>query len=64
VLTLAFLVKGILGASKVMMESSVELIEKHDLHPVIKVFAWKDAAAAFEAMRSQEFVGKIVIEVD
>ena len=56
-------VKGILGNSKVMLERAVSLTEEHDLHPEINVFAWEDAKPAFEALRSQSCVGKIVIQV-
>ncbi|TVY14070.1 Zinc-type alcohol dehydrogenase-like protein [Lachnellula arida] len=55
--------KGILGNSKVMLEQTVALTEEHDLHPEINVFAWTDAKKAFEALRAQNSVGKIVIRV-
>ncbi|TVY28892.1 Zinc-type alcohol dehydrogenase-like protein [Lachnellula hyalina] len=55
--------KGILGNSKVMLEQAVALTEEHDLHPEINVFAWADAKKAFEALRAQNCVGKIVILV-
>jgi D-arabinose 1-dehydrogenase-like Zn-dependent alcohol dehydrogenase len=56
-------VKGILGNSKVMLKQAVALTEEHDLHPEINVFAWEDAKKAYEAMRSHNCVGKIVIQV-
>jgi NADPH:quinone reductase-like Zn-dependent oxidoreductase len=56
-------VKGILGNSKVMLEQAISLTEMHDLHAEINVFEWEDAKEAFEALRSQSCVGKIVIKV-
>ena len=56
--------KGILGYSVAMLERAVRLVEEHGLRPVVgKVYAWGDAHEAFEAMREQRFVGKIVIQV-
>ena len=46
-----------------MLEQAVALTEEHDLHPEINVFAWADAQKAFEALRAQNCVGKIVILV-
>jgi D-arabinose 1-dehydrogenase-like Zn-dependent alcohol dehydrogenase len=57
-------VKGIGGYSKAMLVQGVDLTEKHNLHPVIKVFARLDAVKAFEVLRNQDFVGKVVIKVD
>lgn len=56
-------VKGILGNSKKMLQDVVELVEKHDVHPMIQVFEWEDAPKAYEALRNQNFVGKVVIKV-
>jgi hypothetical protein len=56
-------VKGIIAFSRKMLEQVVDLVEKHDLHPLIKVYEWEDAKEAFEQMKGQDFVGKIVIKV-
>jgi NADPH:quinone reductase-like Zn-dependent oxidoreductase len=57
--------RGILTYSKTMLEEAVRLAEEHNLSPHVgHVFAWKDAAQAFDQMRKQNFVGKIVIKVD
>ncbi|KAJ9605729.1 hypothetical protein H2200_009578 [Cladophialophora chaetospira] len=56
--------KGILIYSKAMLEKAVRLAEEHDIHPQIeKVYTWEDAPQAFERLRSQDFVGKIVVKV-
>lgn len=56
-------VKGILGNSKKMLEQVVELVEKKDLHPPVgAVYEWEDAKKAFERLRSQDFIGKVVIK--
>jgi len=46
-----------------MLEQTVALTEEYDLHPEINIFAWEDARKAYDAMRSRDFVGKIVIQV-
>lgn len=57
-------VKGILIYSKAMLEEAVSLSEEHDIHPQVEeVYAWEDAPKAFERLRSQDFVGKIVVRV-
>ena len=57
-------VRGILIYSKTMIVRAVRLAEEHDIHPKIeKVYEWEDAPKAFERLRSQDFVGKIVIKV-
>jgi NADPH:quinone reductase-like Zn-dependent oxidoreductase len=57
-------VKGILSYSKKMLERAVSLAEEHDIHPRIeKTYEWEDAPAAFDKLRGQDFVGKIVIKV-
>ena len=56
--------RGILIYSKRMLEKAVSLAEEHDIRPQIEeVYAWEDAAKAFERLRSQDFVGKIVVKV-
>ena len=56
--------KGILVYSKTMLEKAVRLAEEHDLHPYIeKAYEWADAPEAFERLRNQDFVGKIVVKV-
>lgn len=58
------IVKGILGNSKRMLEQMVELVEKKDIHPPIgAVYEWEDAKEAFERLKSQDFIGKVVIKV-
>jgi NADPH:quinone reductase-like Zn-dependent oxidoreductase len=50
--------------SKSHLQRAVEIMEKHNLHPLIGgVYGWKDAATAFETMRDGNFVGKLVIKV-
>jgi len=47
-----------------MVEECVEMMEAHDLHPVVaEIFEWQDAPKAFEALLKQNAVGKIVIKV-
>lgn len=47
-----------------MLENTVKFVEEHDIHPVIAhVFEWEDAVKAYEKLRSQNSVGKIVIKV-
>jgi D-arabinose 1-dehydrogenase-like Zn-dependent alcohol dehydrogenase len=47
-----------------MLAEAVDLAEKHDLHPYIAdVYEWEDAPKAFERLREQEFIGKLVIKV-
>lgn len=58
------LVKGIVVFSRAMLERAVALAEEHDLHPYMgKVYDWEEAPQAFEQMRKQNTVGKIVIKV-
>jgi D-arabinose 1-dehydrogenase-like Zn-dependent alcohol dehydrogenase len=57
------LVQGIIGASRKMLEDTVKLVEEHDLHPLITTFEWTDAKKAFEALKGQDVVGKVVIKV-
>jgi NADPH:quinone reductase-like Zn-dependent oxidoreductase len=60
----SILVTGHLASNKVMIEELVELVESHDIHPVIgETFAWRDAPKAFEIMMKQSAVGKIVITI-
>lgn len=57
-------VKGILVFSREMLSRAVALAEEHDLHPYIgKVYEWEDAPKAYEQLRRQDTVGKIVIRV-
>jgi D-arabinose 1-dehydrogenase-like Zn-dependent alcohol dehydrogenase len=57
-------VRGILGFSKKMLEQVVQLVEEHDLKPKIsEVYEWEDAKKAFERLRDQGFIGKIVVKV-
>ncbi|KAH7336029.1 putative alcohol dehydrogenase [Rhexocercosporidium sp. MPI-PUGE-AT-0058] len=60
----AKILKGIAVFSRTMLSRVVELTEEHDLHPCLgKVFEWDEAPEAFELMRKQNTVGKIVIKV-
>jgi D-arabinose 1-dehydrogenase-like Zn-dependent alcohol dehydrogenase len=56
-------VKGIRGQSKTHLVRAVELMEKHDLHPVIHTYEWADAATAFEDSRTSKWPGKLVIKI-
>jgi D-arabinose 1-dehydrogenase-like Zn-dependent alcohol dehydrogenase len=57
-------VKGIVVFSRTMLSKAAALAEEHDLHPyVCKVYDWEDAPEAFEQLRKQNAVGKIVIRV-
>jgi NADPH:quinone reductase-like Zn-dependent oxidoreductase len=57
--------RGILTYSKTMLEEAVRLAEEHDLKPHVgHIYAWENAAQAFDRMRKQDFVGKIVIKVN
>jgi D-arabinose 1-dehydrogenase-like Zn-dependent alcohol dehydrogenase len=57
-------VKGILGFSRAMLVRAVKLVEEYDLHPYIaEVYEWEDAPEAFERLRKQDFVGKLVVKV-
>lgn len=55
-------VRGVLVFSKLSLERAVELAAEFDIHPHVgEVYAWEDAAKSLERLRSQDFVGKIVI---
>jgi D-arabinose 1-dehydrogenase-like Zn-dependent alcohol dehydrogenase len=57
-------VKGIRAFSKTMLVRAVTLAEEYDLHPYIaSTYSWEDAPKAFEQLRKQNFVGKLVIKV-
>jgi NADPH:quinone reductase-like Zn-dependent oxidoreductase len=57
-------VKGISGSSRAMLETVVKLVAEHDLHPYLgNVYEWEDTPKAFERLRGQNFVGKIVVKV-
>jgi D-arabinose 1-dehydrogenase-like Zn-dependent alcohol dehydrogenase len=57
-------VRGILGFSKKMLEQVVQLVEEHDMKPKIsEVYEWEEAKKAFEKLRDQGFIGKIVVKV-
>ena len=56
--------RGKLAASRLMSQEIGSRMEKYNIHPMIgKTFEWKEAHQAFEAMRMQNTVGKIVIKV-
>jgi NADPH:quinone reductase-like Zn-dependent oxidoreductase len=47
-----------------MLEKAVTLMQEHDLHPYIgNIYEWEDALKAFEQLKSQNFIGKLVIKV-
>ncbi|MGH8314973.1 MAG: zinc-dependent alcohol dehydrogenase family protein [Steroidobacterales bacterium] len=55
---------GIYVGSRADFEAMNAFIEKHKLKPVIdKKFEYKDAPAAYDLMKSGDFLGKIVIRV-
>ncbi|HTT01103.1 MAG TPA: NAD(P)-dependent alcohol dehydrogenase [Steroidobacteraceae bacterium] len=55
---------GIYVGSRADFEAMNAFIEKHKMKPVVdRVFAYEDAPAAFDLMRSGNFFGKIVIRV-
>ena len=55
---------GIYVGSRENFEAMNAFIEKHKLKPVIdRTFDFADAKAAFDHMRSGDFVGKIVIRI-
>ena len=55
---------GIYVGSRENFEAMNVFIEKHKLKPVIdRTFDFADAKAAFDHMRSGDFVGKIVIQI-
>ncbi|EXJ85614.1 hypothetical protein A1O1_05980 [Capronia coronata CBS 617.96] len=60
----AKVVRGVMGSRRDMIEKAVQIINDHQLHPVIsKLYQWQDVKAAFEALVSKSGVGKIVIKV-
>ena len=62
--TLTLTVRGHLGSNEAMLGELVDMVEKHDIHPVIgETFVWKDAPKAFESMMKQGTVGKIVVKI-
>ena len=47
-----------------MIQKMLEVIEKHDIHPLIaKVYDFDDAPAAFEALEQGNGVGKLIVKV-
>ncbi|KII90099.1 hypothetical protein PLICRDRAFT_579311 [Plicaturopsis crispa FD-325 SS-3] len=57
-------VHGVLIGSVSQFEAMNRLISARGIHPVVdKVFAFEDAAKAYEYFESQAFVGKVVIKV-
>ncbi|KAF2810547.1 NAD(P)-binding protein [Mytilinidion resinicola] len=56
-------VRGSMAMSKEMVEELVKIVEKFDIHPVVsKVFEFDEALKAYEALREQQDIGKIVIK--
>lgn len=57
-------VSSIFMGSRDMLESMIRFIETVQMKPVVdKVFAYKDAVAAFKYLDSGSHFGKVVIEV-
>ena len=58
-------VRGVLGSASLdMKKEMVELIEDHDIHPVIStVYEFEQASQAFRDLESQSSYGKLVIKV-
>ncbi|MGH8261622.1 MAG: zinc-dependent alcohol dehydrogenase family protein, partial [Steroidobacteraceae bacterium] len=57
-------VSGIYVGSRADFEALNAFIEKHHVKPVVdRVFPYQDAAQAFKLMESDDFFGKIVIDV-
>lgn len=55
--------QGVSVGSRDMFEAMCRAIEQHTIQPVVdKVFPWTEARAAFEAMRTGEHFGKIVLK--
>ena len=50
--------------SKKTLQRAITLAEEHNIHPKMEEpYAWEDALKAFERLKSQDFVGKIVIKM-
>lgn len=57
-------ISGIFVGNRQMFTAMLTAIEKHNIHPIIdREFAFSDAPAAFEHLRSGGHFGKIVIRV-
>ncbi|PVH76074.1 NAD(P)-binding protein, partial [Cadophora sp. DSE1049] len=58
------LVRGIYGIYKTHCEALLELVNEHQIHPLIaEAFEFEDAKMAFERIMRREVVGKVVIRV-
>ena len=58
-----YVVRGLLGSSKMMGEELVRRVDADKIHPVIaKTFEWGEAKDAFEMLMDQSAVGKIVVK--
>jgi NADPH:quinone reductase-like Zn-dependent oxidoreductase len=56
-------VRGSMSASREMLEELVKVVEEYDIHPYIsKTFEFDQALEAFETLRKQTDVGKIVVK--
>ncbi|KAI9738615.1 MAG: hypothetical protein M1834_008119 [Cirrosporium novae-zelandiae] len=59
------IIRGVLGIAKAHLEKLVEMVEEHDIHPVIaQTYPWAEAKDAFRALMKQQAVGKIVIRTE
>ncbi|KAF2499320.1 NAD(P)-binding protein [Lophium mytilinum] len=56
-------VRGSMAMSKDMVEELVKIVEEFDIHPVVsKAFEFDEAVKAYEALREQKDIGKIVVK--
>ncbi|KAL6828810.1 putative alcohol dehydrogenase [Trichoderma sp. SZMC 28015] len=56
--------RGMLAASKPMIEELVRAVEMNNIHPQIgQVFDWNEARKAYAALASGSVVGKVVIRI-
>ena len=59
-----FVVRGVAIGSRLQFEEMVKCIEANDIKPVVdKVFKFDDAKNAYKHLESQNFTGKVVIEI-
>ncbi|KAF2462977.1 GroES-like protein [Lindgomyces ingoldianus] len=58
-------VRGILGGSRAQYEEMVGMMKQWKFHPTVdkRVFGFEDAKEAYEYLRAQKHVGKVVIEI-
>ncbi|KAH7370003.1 putative alcohol dehydrogenase [Rhexocercosporidium sp. MPI-PUGE-AT-0058] len=60
----AKMLRGVYGIYKTHCEALLELVNEHQIHPLIaQVFEWEDAKMAFDMIMKGEVVGKVAIRV-